>query len=132
VTGPPFSAEVVGLNEFRAALRRAEVATPRQLTKALKEAGVPLVEQMAVIAAHRTGRLAESYRTRVIGTTGNIVSRVPYGAKAEWSRKRGWTRYGPPGRFAARVVEEQAEATLVRVAAGLRDVIDLYGWAHGA
>lgn len=126
-----YSVEVEGLNEFRAALRAAESKTPRVLTKALKDAGVPLVREIQAIAAKgKTGRLRASYATRVSGTNADIVSRVPYGAKAEWSRKRGWRKYGPPGRFAAKVVEDQAEQTLLRVAEGLQEVISIEGWAR--
>lgn len=131
---------IVNLNEFRSALRRAINETPRELTKALKLAGVPVVRRAGELAPSGSrkddkhpGALKGSYGTSVRGTTGTIVSKVPYGPGAEWGihgKWKGFINYGPRGkRFAGRAVDELADEIVRLVTLGLNDVLEIYGFA---
>ncbi|MGH2692320.1 MAG: hypothetical protein ACRDHM_07420 [Actinomycetota bacterium] len=123
---------VEGLTEFRSALRASIQATPRELTRALKRAGDPILAALRGIPAHRSGALAGGYRARARGTTAEITNVMPYGAGAEWGARgkwKGFLRYGGPGRFAARKVDEKAEETMLRVSEELEQVIMIQGWA---
>lgn len=124
---------IVGLNEFRAALKAAQGTYPRQLTKALKLAGVPVIAKIAARVPYDSGTLAGSYRASVRGTRASITSRAPYGAGAEWGRYGKWSgfmRYGEPGRFAWRAVQESEEEIAAVMYAELKNVIEAYGWFH--
>lgn len=122
---------IVGLNEFRAALKAAQGTYPRQLTKALKLAGVPVIAKIAARVPYRTGTLAGSYRASVRGTRASITSRAPYGAGAEWGRFGKWSGFqGTPPRFAWPAVEESEEQIAAVMYAELKNVIEAYGWFH--
>lgn len=124
---------IVGLNEFRAAIRAASVSAPAELTKALKVAGNPIVKESSQLSPVRTGRLAGGYLTQVRGTTGNIVNRVPYAAGAEWGQHGKWSgfqKYGGAGsRFAGRAIDDKAEETLLAIYASMSEIATIYGWA---
>lgn len=125
---------IENLAAFRADIRRAIGGLPRNLTLALKAAGVPAVEFAGEHAPQGpTGNLRAGYGTQVRGVTGSITSKVPYGAGAEWGRFgkwKGFNQYGAPGeRFAGRGVDEKADEILDLVTIGLAEVMQIYGWA---
>lgn len=124
---------VAGLTELRAALKAAQGRAPRELTKALKRVGEPVVRAAAAAAPYRSGTLSRSYATSVRGSTASIVSKAPYGAGAEWGKFgkwRGFMRYGGPGRFAWRALEADTELP-ERLTHELSDVLSANGWFHG-
>ncbi len=133
--------EITNLRAFRTQLRRAEDATPRELSAAIRKAGAPVVERAAQLAPRRTGDLSKSYRIRTSGTTGQIYSSVPYGPGAEWGlhgKWRGFRRYPAfgtgaatgRGRFAWRAVVERQEEIAQTIADELREIVELHGWAR--
>jgi hypothetical protein len=126
-------AYIAGLNEFRAALKATALTAPVELTKAIKVAGVPIVQESSQLSPRRTGALAGGYKTQVRGTVGNIVNRVPYAAGAEWGSHRKWSgfqKYGSPGsRFAGKAIDDKAEDTLLLIYESMRNIATIYGWA---
>lgn len=121
---------VEGINEFRAAVRKAAGAAPKEIPLALKRAGVPIVAQAAANAPHRSGRLAGGYKVAVKGTTASIVSSVPYAGGAEWGQFGKWAGFeGAPPRYVWPAVESQEEIVELIVENELRDIIGIYGWA---
>jgi hypothetical protein len=128
----PTGIYISNLKEFQADLKAAMDATPRELTKALKVGGQPIIDSLRGIPAHRSGALASSYKASVRGTTGSIVNAQPYAGGAEWGAHghwKGFMKYGPPGRFGALAIEVQADAVLQLIAEQLKDIITLHGWA---
>ena len=125
---------IENLATFRADVRRAVGSAPLVLTAALKAAGEPVKQAASAAAPRISGALASGYGVSVRATTGNIVSSVPYAGGAEWGQRGKWsgfTRYGPPGeRFAGRAIAEREEEIVRLLDAGLRDIIDIMGWAH--
>lgn len=124
---------IEGLSQFRAALRRAEVAGPGKLTAGLKRAGDAPIRRASASAPRRTGALASGYTANVRGTTASITSRVPYAAGAEWGSHRKWTgfnRYGSPPRFVWPAVESEQEEIMRAITAELEEIIEIYGWAR--
>lgn len=126
---------------FRKALRRAQDATPRELSKAVKRAGAPIIQRARQVAPHRTGTLAAGYTLRASGTTGRVFSRVPYAVGAEWGMHGKWAgfrRYKAfgtgastgRGRFAWRAVVEGQDETARIITTELREVLQLHGWAR--
>jgi hypothetical protein len=136
---PPASGVVIeNLSAFRTALRRAEQATPRELSAALRRVGIPIVAGIRTIVPTgpardpHPGLLRGSYRVSVRGTIGSVVSKAPYAAGAEWGQHGKWAgfaRYGEPGRFAWKTVEEESDLIVEEVFRGLTDVAQIYGWA---
>lgn len=130
--------EIENLATFRKALRLAEDATPRELSKAIRTAGAPIVKRAGQLAPHVTGELARSYTVRASGTTGKLFSKAPYGSGAEWGlhgKWRGFRRYrgvgtGGRGRFALRAVMEREDETAAIITEELRDILELHGWAR--
>ena len=133
--------EITNLALFRKALRAAEDATPRELTKAIRAAGAPIVKRAGQVAARRSGKLAASYTIRVSGTAGKLYSRVPYGVGAEWGFRGKWAgfrrykAYGTGasvgrGRFALRAVLEREDETARIITTELREILELHGWAR--
>jgi hypothetical protein len=124
---------VPNLPAFRAALKAAEGATPRELTTALKAAGAPIIERAARLAPSVTGALSGSYRATVRGNTGKVTSTVPYGPGAEWGRRgkwKGFERYGVAGsRFATRALDEVSDEVADLITRGLNDILTIHGWA---
>lgn len=124
---------IQGLKEFRAQLKAAIDATPRELTKAIRAAGKPAIVRAAALAAKRTGALAASYKVQATGTTGKILNTQPYGAGAEWGqfgKWKGFLKYGGPGRFAARAVEEKADEIAEIIEDELTEIVTIHGWAR--
>ncbi len=122
---------VQGLSEFRAAVRKAAGAAPREIPLALKRAGVPIVAQAASNAPHRTGRLAAGYKVAVKGTTASIVSTVPYAGGAEWGQRGKWAGFeGSPPRYVWPAVEAQEETVQLIIEHELLEIIGIYGWAR--
>ncbi len=121
---------IEGINEFRAAVRKAAGAAPREIPLALKRAGVPIVAQAASNAPHRSGRLASGYKVAVKGTTANIVSTVPYAGGAEWGQRGKWAGFeGAPPRYVWPAVEAQEATVELIVEHELLEIIGIYGWA---
>ena len=125
--------EVVGLREFRAALKAAEDAIPKELTVALKKAGETVVlPAVRGRAAVRSGRLRAGYAVRAAGATARLVNREPYGAGAEWGTHKKWKgfmRYGGPGRFGWKAIEERADQLEEAIYTELQELITVHGWA---
>lgn len=124
---------VTGLTEFRTALKVAQGRYPKDLTAALKRVGEPLARAAGYSAPTLSGDLSGGYAVSVRGSTGSIISKVPYGAGAEWGTHGKWSgfmKYGPPGRFAWKALEED---TLLpdRLAYELRAVLTANGWFQG-
>jgi hypothetical protein len=124
---------IQGLNEFRAAVRIAAAAYPREIPLALKKAGIPVVAQASALAPRLSGALAGGYKVSVRGTTASVVSSVPYAGGAEWGRFgkfSGFNRYGAPPRFAGRAVDQQETVIQLIVENELREIVSAYGWFH--
>lgn len=125
---------ITNLAEFRRDLKAASSSMPRELTKALRLAGIPVAEEAKSLAPVRSGALAGGYKVQVSGTIGRIISSVPYAGGAEWGQRgkwKGFMRYGAAGaRFAGRAIDDQADRILADVARGLQDIISLHGWAR--
>ncbi len=125
---------IENLRAFRAALKAAQDATPRELSTAIRQVGKPIVARASALAPHRTGTLAKGYAARASGTTGRIVNRAPYAGGAEWGMHRKWSgfkKYGPRGqRFAGRALEELREPTARAIAERLEQIINIHGWAR--
>lgn len=140
MTTPSSGVYIENLPAFRAALRKAEDYAPRELTAALKSPGEHLVtrfESRVPIGSRpddpHHGLLRSSYKPSVRGSTGNIVSSVPYAGGAEWGaggKWAGFNKYGPPGRFAARQIDTDADLILNEIADGLTNIFTIYGWAE--
>lgn len=124
---------IEGLNEFRAAVRQAAGAYPRVIGSAIKKAGVPITAQAASMVPHRTGTLSAGYKVSVAGTTGRIVSSVPYAGGAEWGRMGKWSgfnQYGAAPRFAGAALDQQETAVQLIIENELGEIMTMYGWAH--
>ncbi len=133
--------EIVNLRSFLSDLRRAEDASGRELTAALKEAGRPVLERTRQVAAVRSGRMRGGYVIRVRGTSASIQNAVPYSAGAEWGlhgKWSGFTRYpafgtgsaAGRGRFAWRAVVELQNEVARIVHEELTDIVQIHGWAR--
>lgn len=124
--------QIVNLAEFRRACKEATGQTPRVITLAIRDAGEPVLERVRQIAARKTGALGSGYAIRASGATGSIVNRTPYGAGAEWGRYgkwKGFQKYGPPGRFGWRALEEKQERVVDILEERLHEVASIMGWA---
>jgi hypothetical protein len=125
---------ITNLAAFRRDLKSAEDASPRELGKALKTAGAPILSEAKGKAPVVTGTLAGGYKLSVRGTVGSIVNAVPYAMGAEYGSRGKWSgfnKYGPaPGRFAWKAVEDKQEEVLVLIANGMAAIVELHGWAH--
>ena len=126
---------IPNLPEFRRVLQAAENATTSELVKALKVAGEPITARAGSLAPMGpTGRLKAGYRASVRGTTGRIVSAVPYGAGAEWGSRGKWSgfnRYGARGsRFATKALDEVSDEVERILTEGLHDILTIHGWAR--
>lgn len=125
--------QIDGLREFRAALKLVSAATARELTKALKAAGVPVTQRAADLAPKRTGALAAGYRVSVRAPNANVVSAVPYALGAEWGSRGKWSgflRYGGDGRFAWRAVQDREAEIAEVLTRGLEEILTIQGWAR--
>lgn len=122
---------IVGLEQFRAALRAAQGAAPTLLTAGLKRAGEPVLRMIQATAPRRTGRLASGYRTSVRGSRASIVSSVPYAGGAEWGARGKWRGFpGSPPRNVAPTIERNLDLIAEAVLNEMRDVVEAYGWFH--
>jgi len=123
------SVRVTGINEFRAAVRKAAGAAPREIPLALKRAGVPIIAQAAANAPRRSGALAAGYKVAVRGTTASVVSSVPYAGGSEWGSRGKWAGFpGAPPRYVWPAVESQEAAVEAIVEHELLEIISAYGW----
>ena len=121
-----------GLNEFRASLRAAIGKAPTQLVTALKLGGEPILAEARSRAPRLTGALAASYRASVRGSTGDIVSTVPYGGGSEWGRLGKWAGWsGTPPRTVWPAVENKAEEAMLIIEEALQEVLTAQGWFRG-
>lgn len=134
---------VLGLSEFRRDLRRAHKALPRELTKALREAGKPARAAAAGrVPRGATGRTAAAFRIRASGRLGRIVNPLPHAGVLEWattfmrkSRSPGRAphqvtmRKGPPPpRYAQPAVASVAPIIAVIIHRELQRIITAFGW----
>lgn len=128
------SVTIQGLTEFRAALRAVNATAARELTKALRAAGAPVLEETRRLAPARTGELRAGYKIRVSGPRAFIESAAPHGPGAEWGQSgkwRGFARYGPRGgRFAGKAAETKADEVFDIVTRELSELISIGGWAR--
>jgi phage gpG-like protein len=136
--------EVVGLKELRAACRSVNSALPREVTKALRAAGVPALAKVRGYAqattggSRSTGNLLKSYKIRTAGASASVASGVPYGAGAEWGLKGKWSGFrkypgpepGGRGRFAWRGVLESRDEISAVLSRELEELIRIQGWAN--
>lgn len=127
--------KVVGLNEFRSALRAAIGKSPVELRKALHKAGEPVIAESRrriPIGPGRGGHLRDSLVTRVQLTRGRITSKQPYAGGAEWGRFgkwAGWTRrYGSQPRFVWPSLERKGEEVRDIIALELSEILRAFGW----
>ena len=121
-----------GLNEFRASLRAAIGKAPMQLVTALKLGGEPILAEARSRAPRLTGALAASYRASVRGTTGDIVSSVPYAGGAEWGRRGKWAGFsGSPPRTVWPAVETRADEAMDVITREFREILTVLGWFEG-
>lgn len=132
-TDSSYGIVIENLAEFRRDLKRAVDATPRELTKAIRAMGAPVLSELAVIVARRRGRLVKGYRIQVRGTSGSVINREPYALGAEWGmhgKWKGFQKYGGRGRFAWRAVTDQQEAIARIGLEQLEDIVTIHGWAR--
>jgi hypothetical protein len=129
-----FTVKIEGLKEFRKALKDAADANPRELTRALKEAGTILPPKIRVNAPRKTGALAASVgNVSATGTKGRVPVRAKYAAPVEFS-KRGaaaqtlTSKYGSPPRYAYKAVEDSSEQVIERIYDGLEQIVTAHGW----
>lgn len=102
---------VTGLRELRQALRDAEPAERRAITKALKAGAEAVVAAGKREAPRRTGRLANSIRAGASQTRSYIqagtASRLPYAGPIHF----GWRRHGIEANpFLYRAIDQQRDA----------------------
>lgn len=126
---------ITNLEQFRRDLKYAVGASPREMTAAIKRAGGVFLQTTKSYAgmASRTGTHAAGFKLQVRGATGALINLVPYAAGAEWGIHGHWSgfmRYGAPGRFAYKAVQDKADEFAAIVAEELRDVAELHGWAR--
>lgn len=128
------SVSITNLAAFRRDLKAAEDASPRELTKALKAAGAPILADVRGRVPHLTGTLAAGFKASARGSTGLIVNRVPYAAGSEFGRHGKWAgfeRYGSaPGRFVGAALEAQGDEVARIIAAEMREIVEIHGWAR--
>lgn len=127
--------KVEGLKEFRKALKDAEGANPREMTKALKDAGTILPPKIRSNAPRKTGELAGSVgNVSASGTKGRVPVRAKHSAPVEFSKRGAAARtltskYGPPPRFGYKAVADSAGQIEEALFKGLEDIIHIHGWA---
>lgn len=122
---------IENLAAFRADLKFAAESMPQELTRALKAGGQPILDSLMMIPARRSGALAGGYGISVRSTTGSIINRVPYAIGAEWGRYGKWSgfmRYGGPGRFGAKAIDEKADEVMELIYSLLERVVTAHGW----
>lgn len=134
---------VDGLDEFRRALRASGTGLTRELSKGIRAAGKPPLAKAksyagAINSPRSEGHLAKSYRVSARGTSGHLLSKVPYGAGADWGvygKWSGFRRYPPGpesagrGRFVWRAVmdtDREIEEVLTRA---IEHLLTIQGWA---
>lgn len=126
---------IANLASFRRDLKRAIGANPVALTAAIKAAGKPVGERAQANAAptYLSGALQGGYSVSARGARGSVVNKVPYAAGAEWGQQGKWAgfmKYGDPGRFAWKAVDEGSEEIAAVIMEGLREIVEIFGWAH--
>lgn len=90
--------QVLGLREFRQALRAAESQLPRELRKVFNTAAQAVVADAKAAVPRRSGDLAKSIRARSTSTEGRVAmgydQRVPYAGFIEFGGRVGKGRKG--------------------------------------
>jgi hypothetical protein len=127
------SVDIENLSAFRRELRAADSGLPRQLSAAMRKAGVPPIDRVRQLVPTKTGTLKRGYKVSTSGSAANIINKVPYSGGAEWGRFGKWEgfmRYGDIGRFAWRAVEERADEIEQTMYEELRALIELGGFAR--
>lgn len=132
MASPGSAIYITNLAQFRRDLKAAEDASPRELTKAIKAAGVPIVAEAKSSVPVVSGTLAGGFKASARGATGSLVNRVPYAMGAEFGKRGKWSgfnRYGGTPRFAFPAVEDKADEVVTIIATQMGDIIALHGWA---
>jgi hypothetical protein len=125
---------IEGLRELRMALKHAEDANPRELTRALKEAGKPVPPVIRVNAPRLTGELAASVgEPRATGTKGRIPITAPHAPFVEFQRRgragATWSaKYGPPPRFGYRSLDSKETEIANILDRELKEILTAHGW----
>lgn len=130
---PRVGVEIENLAAFRREVARADRSLLGELRAGLKKAGEPPLKEAQREVPFRTGRLSRGYTIRISGSAASIVNKQPYAAGAEWGQFGKWSgfrRYGGPGRFAWKAVEDQAEQIEETLYEALRELIELGGFAR--
>lgn len=89
---------VLGLKEFRRALKEADAKLPRELRKVFNASAEAVKRDAAAAVPRKTGALAGSIRARSTTTEGRVVMgklRVPYAGFIEFGGRVGKGRTGP-------------------------------------
>ena len=122
---------VVGLKEFRAAVRAADVLAPKAIAAGLKVAGTPILAQAR---ANAPGRVGTSLSIATSGPKASIVSSLPFQGGSEWGVRGKWAgwvaKYGSPPRFVYPAVEAKSEEAGLILMEELKQVIEIMGWAR--
>lgn len=130
--------QIQGLAEFRRDLRRAGENT-KNVTGVMKRAGAPVLAKARAYAPKgeeakgdkHPGQLAGSGKILAGGNKGRIVFRQDYAAGAEFGshgRWQGFDHWGATPRYGYRALNESADEVVKVLAAGLQDVVSMYGW----
>jgi hypothetical protein len=89
------------------------------LDAVIKNAGEIVAREAAAFAPRRTGRLADSYRSSVRGTSAIVRNRVPYGDLIELGFHPGGGETLVPGRTPiGRAVQRQEDVLVEQIARG--------------
>ena len=122
---------VVGLKEFRAAVKAADVLAPKAIAAGLKAAGAPILAQAR---ANAPGRVGSSLTVATAGPKASIVSTLAFQGGAEWGQRGKWagwvSKYGSPPRFVYPAVEAKAQEAGLILMRELEQVITIMGWAR--
>lgn len=133
---PQPGVKVIGLKEFRQALKQSADANPRELTKVLKDAGSVIPPRIQRHAPRASGELAGSVgRVQASGTKGRIPIKARHATFAEFQKKGAYgatmsSRYGGTPRFGYRAVEESVNEVTDRIYDGMEQIITIHGWAR--
>lgn len=129
-----FGVEIDGLKEFRRELRRAEQASPRDLTKAIRAAGKPPLERARALTPVRSGDLRAGWRVRASGSTGSLANVEPYAGGVVWGKRgkwKGFRKYGGTPRFAGQAIDDTADEIQEIITRNLEEILTAYGWFRG-
>jgi phage gpG-like protein len=135
------SVDLEGMKELRQALKEAEDAMPRELTKALKTAVAPVRDRAAANAMglpNASGRLAGSLTLFSQARRAGFGSDLPYAGVEEFAttyQRRtpsgGTTQVhlsGAPPRYGYRALDDMGEQVANSIAEAIFEVCRCHGW----